>query len=56
MSKLLIFSTIAGLFTPLGSFLWPAGPAHEASTAILVAIITPTLIKITNGEKINGKK
>lgn len=48
---LIIFSTITGLFTPLGSFLWPAGPAHEFSTAFLVAIITPILMRIINGEK-----
>ena len=48
---LIIVSTITGLFVPLGSFLWPAGPAHEFSTAFLVAIITPILMRIINGEK-----
>ena len=53
---LIIFSAITGLFVPLGSFLWPAGPAHEFSTAFLAAIIIPILMKIINGEKQNESK
>ena len=41
----LIFNLLIGLFLPLGGFLWPAGPAHELFTALLLVFIGPTLIR-----------
>ena len=42
---LAIFSVILGLFLPMGGFMWPAGPAHELSTALLLALTAPAIIK-----------
>ena len=41
----LIGNLLIGLFLPLGGFLWPAGPAHELFTALLLVFIGPTLIR-----------
>lgn len=35
---------LAGLFVPLGGFLYPPGPAHELVTALLLALAGPLII------------
>jgi uncharacterized membrane protein len=35
---------LAGLFIPLGGFLYPPGPAHELVTALLLALAGPMII------------